>query len=338
MYMEYEKFNPIEKKAYKLLYEAIKEKKDEVIFSGIYKGSMLEKIICCLKNRRVEIFYVDLNTIQYQILPVGTKFKIQYIMPKGNIDSEIYKLDRWVQKVLKDLKLTEENDDYFKCLKIHNYLIRNTKYCYEALENPSAFFNAFTVKGVYDEKEAVCEGISKAFKLLCDKAGVKETHIVCGNSYCNAIKKSIPHAWNVVKINNIYSHIDVTWDLNYSVACKSNRYDYFMIPDKWMSVDHNFKIEVKSESIENSYFNKKHCFLKNLSEVNQYIKQQVMSKKNIIYFKLSDENSVIPKAIEKKIDKLFMDVIQSKVQNNYYIEKAHNSIQDIYYYRVKILL
>lgn len=57
----------------------------------------------------------------------------------------------------------------------------------------------------------VCEGISKAFKYLCDKVGIK-SGIVIGN-----VKGEVAaHAWNQICIEGAWYNIDVTFDMNLS--------------------------------------------------------------------------------------------------------------------------
>lgn len=59
--------------------------------------------------------------------------------------------------------------------------------------------------------EAVCDGIAKAYKLLCDEAGIP-CAVVTGSS-------GGPHAWNVARIAGHWAHMDVTDDLALPRSC-----------------------------------------------------------------------------------------------------------------------
>lgn len=54
-------------------------------------------------------------------------------------------------------------------------------------------------------RRAVCEGIAKAYKLLCDLAGIR-CMVAVGS-------KGELHAWNVVEVAGHWAHIDVTNDI-----------------------------------------------------------------------------------------------------------------------------
>lgn len=47
----------------------------------------------------------------------------------------------------------------------------------------------------------VCEGYSRCFNLLLEKAGIETTLV-----------SAVSHAWNLVKLNGKWYHMDVTWD------------------------------------------------------------------------------------------------------------------------------
>ena len=53
----------------------------------------------------------------------------------------------------------------------------------------------------------MCDGYSKAFKLLMDKLGIR-----CGIVSGETIRSSGGHSWNYVLIDGDYYWIDVTWD------------------------------------------------------------------------------------------------------------------------------
>lgn len=92
---------------------------------------------------------------------------------------------------------------------------------------------AWNAYGALVCREAVCEGIACAFKLLCDRVGLPSL-VVLGRGNTER------HAWNIVRVNKKFYHVDCTWDLHSSIAVHIPyaRYRYFNLPDKIIGVNH----------------------------------------------------------------------------------------------------
>ena len=86
--------------------------------------------------------------------------------------------------------------------------------------------SVFTPYGALVNCDAVCQGYSLAFKLLCDRAG-----ITCGY----AVTKE--HMWNIVELDGSYYHVDVTWDDQISGDVNYILHKYFLISDKENTVN-----------------------------------------------------------------------------------------------------
>lgn len=91
-------------------------------------------------------------------------------------------------------------------LRLHDWLAEHCEYndAAAAAVNSNAYPEAFTSYGALVTGEAVCEGYSRAFQLLCYYAGIECT-LVTGTS------KDSSHMWNAVKLENWYL-VDVTWN------------------------------------------------------------------------------------------------------------------------------
>ena len=124
---------------------------------------------------------------------------------------------------------------YQKELAIHDYIINTTSYDYDNLKTQTIPASSYTAAGVLINKVAVCQGYSEAFKLLLNLCDI-ECEIVTGTS------KNIDHAWNIVKLDNDWYMVDVTYDDPISFD-KNKRvevlnYDYFNITNEQLSIDH----------------------------------------------------------------------------------------------------
>jgi len=118
-----------------------------------------------------------------------------------------------------------------KQIAINNYLTSTVSYDHAALENAkqnnfqnvdARFNNSFTAYGVLINKSGVCQGFSKAFKLLADEAGL-DSIVVTG-----LMHGTMPHAWNRVRIGEDWMTIDVTNNRN-----ERTPNNFFNLPDQF---------------------------------------------------------------------------------------------------------
>ena len=117
---------------------------------------------------------------------------------------------------------------------IHDYILSNTTYDYDNYVNGSIPKIAYNAYGVLVKGVAVCEGYSKAAKLLMNLADIE-----------SGIIKSpeMNHAWNYVNIDGSYYHMDITWD---DSVPEKNRsiYNYFNLSDDEISKDHIWNSDI----------------------------------------------------------------------------------------------
>ena len=109
------------------------------------------------------------------------------------------------EKLVKGIKDNPSLTDVEKALLLHDRLAMHCEYDYDTyLENqgilPQTSYNAY---GALVLRDAVCMGYALAYDFLLEQVGIKSL-------YCSS--DTINHAWNIVYINNIPYHVDVTWD------------------------------------------------------------------------------------------------------------------------------
>ena len=89
-------------------------------------------------------------------------------------------------------------------LSLHDYLVLHCAYDWSVLQNqgePS--YNVYTAYGALIEGNAVCQGYAMAYNLLLNKVGIETEYVT---------SSTINHGWSLVKIGDIWYHVDVTWD------------------------------------------------------------------------------------------------------------------------------
>lgn len=106
-----------------------------------------------------------------------------------------------IEHALADIK--EGMTDVEKALIIHDYLVREVDYSLAVQNGWDYSDDVFTLKGVFVDRIAVCQGYATAYSFLLNEVGV-ESMIVSSNA--------MNHAWNLVNIDGNWYHVDVTWD------------------------------------------------------------------------------------------------------------------------------
>lgn len=141
------------------------------------------------------------------------------------------------QMVMECSLLIEDTDnDVTKALKIHDFLINRIDYAYESDGiTPQDDCWAHSIVGMAQKKGGVCESYSKSYKYLCTIFGI-ESILVTGYS------KNQNHAWNMIKLDDIWYHADLTWDDQKIVM-----YNYFGSSDEKIKKDHTIKVSSKLE-------------------------------------------------------------------------------------------
>lgn len=156
----------------------------------------------------------------------------------------------------KIIKLIPEGSDWDKMLKLHDILCRNIVY-------RDIGPDAHSIKGPLLRREAVCEGIAKTVKYICDAL-----HIPCSVIEGKARSspddhEGGPHAWNKVMLDGQWVNVDVTFDLGTSKQ-KFIRHDYFAIPDEVILRDHSEARQTRPCVARNiDYFTRKGLVMKN---------------------------------------------------------------------------
>lgn len=115
--------------------------------------------------------------------------------------------------------ITAEMDDYQKVKYLHDYLATHVTY-----DNSGNFRH--NLYGALVEKRAVCDGYAFAFQYLLSLVGI-DSRVVYGSA------DGVGHAWNAVKMDGEYYHVDVTWD---STADQEEpvTYSYFGVTDSFI--------------------------------------------------------------------------------------------------------
>lgn len=99
-----------------------------------------------------------------------------------------------------------DGSDYDKVKYLYEYIIHQTQYHTAALSDEALIWKDQSVRSVFLDKQSVCAGYSRAFQLLCQKAGIRSLYVAG-----DIVAYDQPHAWNLVRIDGQYYPVDTTW-------------------------------------------------------------------------------------------------------------------------------
>lgn len=181
--------------------------------------------IACIENSSVASTYKYAGNSDYI-----TAIKLTYTKTQIKALSEKNQLNQKVDSILKGI--TTDMSEFERVKYIHDSI---NKICIYGESETGNHDSAF---GCLVEGQAVCEGYSKAFLLLCNRAGIDST-IVTGTALSDS-GENVSHMWNMVMIDGLWYHIDLTWDDPTLNPLDKNyvRYDFFNVTDNEISQTH----------------------------------------------------------------------------------------------------
>lgn len=103
-------------------------------------------------------------------------------------------------------------NQYVKIKRIHDWIADNIAYDAQAYKTQGAPSQA--VAQVLRSRKALCVGYAELFQSMAEEAGL-DSHLVNGSSrgYQYLVSGgTTPHAWNVVRVDRRYYHLDITRD------------------------------------------------------------------------------------------------------------------------------
>jgi len=181
--------------------------------------------------------------------------------------------------------------DFDKEVALHDFILKNIEYGYVANEelgkdlSQSAFCTLQYRKGV-------CRGIASLFKCLTNLAGldcllIRGYH---GDEEEGPDGKNHRHAWNIIKIDGGYAHVDVTHDLDSEFGhfdhTKINFTDEEAGRDKYHWKENTWP---SCQRPDLNYYVQRNLYVVNEEQLEQFIKDRVKNKIYTYTFKYMGE-------------------------------------------------
>lgn len=127
---------------------------------------------------------------------------------------------------------------------IHDYLISTSKYDHENYLKGTIPAESYTPYGLLFNHIGVCQAYAEIFMIFMLLTNI-ECYMVIGTTLLNGGNdiKDRTHAWNIVKINGKYFHVDVTFDNPTPYAIGAVGHKYFNVQDALMDKTHIWKVD-----------------------------------------------------------------------------------------------
>ena len=297
----YQQLNKSEQAVYKAFYKGVMAHEDIIPLSikGKMSDDTFNKIYTALTLDNPLIYFVNQSLCGYVTDMFGrTAIYPQYFYTYDKVREYNRRIEKIISGLSGQLQLTV-GSDYEKEKKLHDWMCRNVEYDFDGsdMSNPGRVVAAHNIIGVLFHHKAQCEGIAKAMKVILNAIDVK-CIVVTGNA--GDVKTSGPHAWNIVKIDNIPYQLDVTWDINFrSLVPGLISYNYFNVTDDVMNKAHHAATIMPVCTEQNyNYFVEAGLAFKNKRQLFSYFKKSIEYGNTDFYFKIVGKSRVTAVANE----------------------------------------
>ena len=272
----YDQLNKEQQKAYYAMKTGLLNLQDFFAVPMVSKKE-LSDIYFMLRMDCPEIFYSVTFSYRYYADSTAVEMIPKYLFSKDKIKEHRQAMESRVKKLTRQAANLNEKE---KELFIHDFIAENVKY--DKLKKEYSH----EIIGALGNGTAVCEGIAKAVKILCDELNI---WCIIALSEANPDKGiKYRHAWNVVRIDGQYYHLDVTFDNSLgkcSMTGEEIRYDYFNLDDKYIFRDHEPLI-APAPSCTNGdhfYYKEKKISWTTMDTVQSRTKQAVKKEKILLF-------------------------------------------------------
>lgn len=235
--------------AYDAIVAGVEASQKQISVEGI-TAEQLQVIMDAYRKDHAEHFWVG-NGYRYSVSG-GFVCQVEpvYLMSGDDLTTAKAAFTQGANELLSSVK--SDMNEYEREKILHDLLAAKVTYDTAAVTDDTRV-KAHTAYGALAENLAVCDGYAKAFQYLLRQVGI-QSFIVTGNSVSPGSETPVGHAWNLVRIDGKWHHVDLTWDDQEN----SIYYAYFNKTDVVIQEDHTIEaVEYdlpKADSEDADYF------------------------------------------------------------------------------------
>ncbi len=187
---------------------------EETVFEAVYKSVLWEN---------PDIYYVDQTYVETTF--VSDTKKVISIRPQYIIDQSEYRFTK-VELMYTVNTILDSIDTSWPAYKqlryIHDYLDVFVEYDTDVSKYGNILYSAY---GALVDGRALCHGYTLAYNYIVNQLGF-ETAVVSS--------ETMNHTWSMVKIEDQWYHVDVTWDDPSGDLLGRANHTYFLVSDTRM--------------------------------------------------------------------------------------------------------
>lgn len=287
----YNKLDSPMKQAYEAMVEGVVSFSESIHISknGHINESSMSDLVSYVKLDNPSVFYLASN-YGYRMSGGDVWYIPNYLFDKSVIQEMQNRLLMFSDNILTDV-IKSPMDDYEKELALHDYLVKHVVYDYDSLSLQNPPEDIYSAYGALVNKKSVCSGYANAMKMLLDRCGI-ECLIVTGDSKIPGRDVSVGHAWNIVKINNKFYHLDVTWDAPVGKLPDELFHHYFNLTDTDIAIDHTWDGDVPPcNASDHNYFMRQGLHITDDATLKERLRNAIHGKKPVLSFRYTGSHA-----------------------------------------------
>lgn len=301
-----------ERQIYQRIYEGIRRHDRSIPLSTGVSRERLTDIYRDVLYDTPLFFYIDQSISRtsggpgsYTLLPIYLYTDRESELLLQDIRRVLLKIDRKARNLVsKQFRLEKY---------LHNSIVKSVRYDFDALKQEKCPA-AHSIVGAFLDNKAVCEGIAKAFKLLCNMYSIKCIVVLGMANPGGRLDQEGYHAWNLVKIEDGSYHVDVTWDNMLWDETGHISYDYFNVTTEDIRRDHRpeGRLPLCTDSQLN-YFHFTKSFVHTREELTDLIDQRFNARE--ILFKVPPGSPDFPTmdAVREKTNLALTEIMRRRM-------------------------
>jgi len=296
----YNRLNDYQKKMYAAIAYGVKDLKSIVNVDNYSYGDVdlisadAKIVMTAFFADHPEVFYLDLSYklsvskgLMYDRIEIELSYSVEN---KQDLEQKIQKIEAVIDSYTNNLA---SKSDFEKELYLHDHVATDVKYYTEITEIADVPEVYHTIYGAFIEKQAVCDGFAKTMQILLDRCDIE-------NIFVTGMIDETPHAWNMIRLDYEWYHLDLTSDKYVKEAdgsTKSVAHTYFNVTDEEILKSHVIDDQDLNPSAKSTNFN---YYIKTNSNINstqnfdERVKEIIQSQSSSNSLEFSCEINDVP--------------------------------------------
>lgn len=211
---EYDLSSEIDPELEALIYDAMLRREAKIDVSAFtLSEDSLQAVVSKIRFLHPDLFFVD-KTFSFtkdDLTEAIILLKPRYLYSDGEHDEKMAAYEKYVQTIA--ASAPADGNDFDKLLYLHDYFVREYSYDY-----------SYTIRDAYtffEQKTGVCQAYMLALIAVAGELGIESIPVTSNR---------MNHAWNLVKLDGNWYHVDITWDDTGAYPSQTS-YAYFLQSD-----------------------------------------------------------------------------------------------------------